>query len=65
MTDHELEHKIRTALEHAAPDQLDSILSSCDELQNDAEAPLLLKEERKKGDRIRMKEKKNIKFGKG
>lgn len=31
MTNTDLEQKIRTAVEHAAPDQLDSILSSCDE----------------------------------
>ncbi|MCD8230310.1 MAG: PepSY domain-containing protein [Clostridiales bacterium] len=31
MKDHELMQKIRTATEHAAPDQLDSILSSCHE----------------------------------
>lgn len=29
MTDHELEQRIRTAVEHAAPDRLDKILSSC------------------------------------
>lgn len=29
MTDHELEQRMRTALEHAAPDRLDRILSSC------------------------------------
>ncbi|MCD8240717.1 MAG: hypothetical protein LUB58_04960, partial [Oscillospiraceae bacterium] len=31
MKDQELERRIRTAMEHAAPDRLDSILSSCDE----------------------------------
>ncbi|MDY2629547.1 MAG: PepSY domain-containing protein [Lachnospiraceae bacterium] len=31
MINTDLEQKIRTAVEHAAPDQLDSILSSCDE----------------------------------
>lgn len=31
MTNTDLEQKIRIAVEHAAPDQLDSILSSCDE----------------------------------
>ena len=31
MTNNDLEQKIRTAVEHAAPDHLDSILSSCDE----------------------------------
>lgn len=29
MTNHDLEQKIRTAVEHAAPDQLETILSSC------------------------------------
>lgn len=29
MTDHELEGRIRTAMEHAAPDKLEHILSSC------------------------------------
>lgn len=31
MTDHELERRIRTAVEHATPDRLDCILSSCDQ----------------------------------
>ena len=29
MTDHALEQRIRTAVEHATPDRLDEILSSC------------------------------------
>ena len=29
MTDHELEQRIRAAVEHATPDRLDEILSSC------------------------------------
>lgn len=33
-----LEQKIRRAVEHAAPDQLDSILSSCDRTKNVAGA---------------------------
>ena len=31
MTDHELEQRIRTAVEHTTPDLLDEILSSCDQ----------------------------------
>lgn len=31
MTDHDLEGRIRSAMEHAAPDKLDAILSSCGE----------------------------------
>lgn len=57
MTNHELEQKIRTAAEHAAPDQLDSILSSCDDLQK-AESPFSTEREQKKGDIIYMSEKK-------
>lgn len=65
MTNHELEQKIRAAVEHAAPDQRDSILSSCDELQR-AEFPFSTERERKKGDIIHMSEKKNRKIkGKG
>lgn len=56
MTDHELEQKIRTAFEHAAPDQLDSILSFCDDTQK-AKSPFPAERERKKGDIIDMSEK--------
>lgn len=47
MTNQELEQKIRTAVEHAAPNQLDSILSSCDQ-------------HKKKGNVIHMSENKNL-----
>lgn len=57
MTNHELEQKIRTAAEHAAPDQLDSILSSCDEMQK-AEVSFSTEREQKEGDIIYMSEKK-------
>ncbi len=47
MNDHDLLQKIRTAAEHAAPDQLDSILSSCHE---------------QKGEIVTMTKKKNKKY---
>lgn len=34
-----LEQRLRTAVEHAAPDRLDTILSSCDEPKKTADAP--------------------------
>ena len=40
MTDHELEQRIRTAVEHAAPDRLDKILSSCDQQNTVACTPV-------------------------
>ena len=40
MTDHELEQRIRTAVEHAAPDRLNIILSSCGQQNNVAGAPV-------------------------
>lgn len=58
MTNRELEQKIRAAVEHAAPNQRDSILSSCDELQR-AESPFSKEREQRKGDIIYMSEKKN------
>jgi len=39
MTERELNQKIRTAVEHAAPDQLERILSSCDQTQQATDAP--------------------------
>lgn len=56
MTDHELEQKIRTAVGHAAPDQLNSILSSCDEMKT-AKSPFSMEREQKEGDIIHMSEK--------
>lgn len=38
MTNHELEKQIRTAMEHAAPDRLETILSSCDSQNHFPEA---------------------------
>ena len=38
MTNHELEKHIQTAMEHAAPDRLDTILSSCNSQKNSMEA---------------------------
>ena len=58
MKKHVLEQQIRTAVEHAAPNQLDSILSSCDQIQNTAGAPV---QEQKKGAIIHMSEVKNSK----
>lgn len=62
MTNHELEQKICTAMEHASPDQLDSILSSCDDVKN-AESPFSTEREQKKGDIIHMSEKKKNRTG--
>lgn len=39
MTERELNQKIQTALEHAAPDQLERILSSCDQTLQATDAP--------------------------
>ena len=40
MTDHELEQRIRTAVEHTTPDLLDEILSSCDQQNTRTGAPV-------------------------
>lgn len=53
MKDHELEQRIRAAVEHAAPHQLDSILSSCDQQRGDvihmSENKILKPKRRKSG----------------
>lgn len=50
MTNHELEQQIRRAMEHAAPDRLDSILSSCDQGKSQGELIIMSeKKNRKKG----------------
>lgn len=58
-----LEQKIRRAVEHAAPDQLDSILSSCDRTKNVAGAWLDPEDAagRKKGAIIHMSDRKSNK----
>lgn len=57
----ELEQKIRRAVEHTAPDQLDSILSSCDRMKTIAGAWPDPKDAagQKKGDRIPMSDSKS------
>ncbi len=54
----ELEQKIRRAVEHTAPDQLDSILSSCDRTKNIARAWPEDAARRKKGAIIHMADRK-------
>ena len=39
MDKHTLEQKIRTAVEHAAPDRLEQILSACEPIQHTVNAP--------------------------
>ncbi len=65
MRDHEMERYIRTAVEHAAPDKLDSILSSCDEIKSTSTTPISSQAEggQRKGAVIKMSEKKRRKTG--
>ncbi len=59
MTDREKEEQIRTAIVHAAPNQLDKILSSCQQMEPEvAEIP-----EARKGRKIAMTKKKNTTIG--
>ena len=61
MTDHELEQRIRKAVEHTTPDLLDEILSSCDQ-QNTMTGPSVCQahtDERSEGAIIEMSENKN------
>ena len=62
MRDHEMERYIRTAVEHAAPDKLDSILSSCDEIKSTSTTPISSQAEggQRKGAVIKMSEKKSF-----
>ncbi|MCD7750799.1 MAG: PepSY domain-containing protein, partial [Lachnospiraceae bacterium] len=49
MNNQELTQRIRTAAEHAAPDQLDKILSSCDEQKGEIVQMTTYKKNKKKG----------------
>ncbi|MCD8381015.1 MAG: PepSY domain-containing protein [Lachnospiraceae bacterium] len=49
MNNQELKQRIRTAAEHAAPDQLDKILSSCDEQKGEIIQMTTYKKNKKKG----------------
>lgn len=65
MTNREVEQRIRRAVEHAAPDQLESILSSCDKQTNTTDAPTCLEQTggQQKGAMIHMSENKKAKTG--
>ncbi len=65
MRDHEMERYIRTAVEHAAPDKLDSILSSCGDVRSTSDTPISSQTEggQMKGAVIKMSEKKRRKTG--
>lgn len=63
MRDHEMERYIRTAVEHAAPDKLDSILSSCGDVRSTSDTPISSQTEggQMKGAVIKMSEKREEK----